>query len=157
MASSGYASVAMTETGLACEGGFGQRYLSNLSNILASLRVDPDIANLRHGQPLTREDRNDAIRRLRQAHLRLSKQQLAAKAGVSQQIVSDVLAAKNEQTTGYDKIRRLHQAHPDWSQRRLAAKVGVSQKTVSNVLAAKIPQDAEPDDPTWTWPRWTLT
>ena len=115
------------------------------------------LGNLRHGQPLTREDRNDAIWRLRLAHLRWSKQQLAAKAGVSQQIVSDVLAAKNEQTTGYDKIRRLHQAHPDWSQRRLAAKVGVSQKTVSNVLAAKIPQDAEPDDPTWTWPRWTLT
>ena len=42
MASSRYASVALTGTGLACEGGFGQRDLSNLSNILASLHADPD-------------------------------------------------------------------------------------------------------------------
>ena len=154
------------------------------------------LANLRHGQPFTKEDRNDAIRRLHQAHPRWSKRQLAAKAAVSQQTVSDVLAAKNEQNTRNDTIRRLHlahprwsqrrlaaevgvlqetvsyvlsamtrndkirslhQAHPDWSQRRLAAKAGVSQKTVSNVLAAKTPQDAEPDDPTWPWPRWPPT
>ena len=54
------------------------------------------------------------------AHSRWSKQQLAAKAGVSQQTVSDVLAAKNEETTGYDKIRRLHQAH-----RVVSGRIGV--------------------------------
>ena len=43
------------------------------------------LGNLRHGQPLTREDRN----------LAHPKQQLAAKAGVSQQTVSDVLAARS--------------------------------------------------------------
>ena len=36
IASSRYASVAMTEIGLAREGGFGQRDLSNWSNILVS-------------------------------------------------------------------------------------------------------------------------
>ena len=115
------------------------------------------LANLRHGQPLTRDDRNDAIRRLRRAHPRWSKRQLAAKAGVSQKTVSDVLATKNEQNARNDKIRRLHQTHPDWSQRRLAAKVGVSQKTVSKVLAARTLQDAEPDGPMWPLTRWTPT
>ena len=115
------------------------------------------LANLRHGQPLTREDRNDAIRRLHQAHPDWSQRQIAAKAGVSQKTVRNILAAKTTLNARNDTIRRLHQTHPGWSQRRLAAKAGVSQKTVSNVLAAKIPQDVEPDDPTWPWPRWTPT
>ena len=42
MASSRYDSVAMVETGLACEGGFGQRDLSNLSNTLLSGELPKD-------------------------------------------------------------------------------------------------------------------
>ena len=49
MASFRYAYVVLTETGFACEGGFGQRDLSNFSNILASLHAYPDFARIDFG------------------------------------------------------------------------------------------------------------
>ena len=43
----------MTETGLAREGGFGQRDLSNLSNILVSGLLQKDTSKTRKNRPKT--------------------------------------------------------------------------------------------------------